>query len=451
MTFEVGISRRVITPPWGVELAGWGYYLDRTWERVRDDLKATAMVVTDEDANSVALAAIDLMYNDPGFTRSVREMVAAQTDLRQESICVNCSHSHNAPTAGFILGAGEQDPEYLRFVARQTATAIIMAWRNRQPANLFTGRGDLTEATYNRTREFGPVDTRVSVLRADANNGNPLAVVVNFHAHPCAHTADDSRAVSRDVPGEVIDQIEAALPGAIGMYLQGTAGDVNFCRDRPIAAPGRALTGVALKALAVARPVDEPKVKCVRRIVSLPTRRWTQDELMQDRDEALYRLNSGDTTGWLDGFARALVNDPSRLPVRYGGSVARTVAALSRFAVEWTDRVLPDLDVRPESLAAEIQVFRVGDVYFAAHGAELFSTLGLDLRRRWPHDDLFVLGYSNDNIGYMPDAYDVARQSYAATTSPKCRGQFPFTADAGGVLIEALHQALREAEVEAQR
>ena len=106
MNLTVGVSRRVITPPWGVELAGWGYYLRRTWERVRDDLNATAVVLTDDAGHSVALVAIDLMYNDQDFTRSIREIVAAQTDITPASICVNCSHSHNAPTIGTIIGAG---------------------------------------------------------------------------------------------------------------------------------------------------------------------------------------------------------------------------------------------------------------------------------------------------------------------------------------------------------
>src|SRR2546430_13579616 len=45
--FQVGTARRIITPPTGVELAGLGYYLNRTWERVRDDLAATALVIGD--------------------------------------------------------------------------------------------------------------------------------------------------------------------------------------------------------------------------------------------------------------------------------------------------------------------------------------------------------------------------------------------------------------------
>src|SRR5437773_11410668 len=122
--FEAGIARRVINPPPGVELAGLGYYLNRTWQRVRDNLNATALVVGDGD-QCVAWVALDLMYNDARFTRRVRKLAAAQTDLLPEATCVNFFHSHNAPTARLLLGGGERDEAYLDFAAREATRAVI--------------------------------------------------------------------------------------------------------------------------------------------------------------------------------------------------------------------------------------------------------------------------------------------------------------------------------------
>jgi hypothetical protein len=446
--FQIGTGRRVITPPPGVELAGLGYYLNRTWERVRDDLTATALVVGDGQ-RCLALVAVDLMYNDAALTRHVRELAAAQTDIRPEAICVNFSHSHSAPTAGLILGAGERNNNYLEFTAQQTAAAIVEAWRKREPARLSVGRGKLAGMTFNRTRDNGPVDSRVSVLRADSAAGRPLAVAVNFHSHCTAHMETDLRAVSRDWPGEVVDQIEAALPGATALYLQGTCGDVNFRREFNGTGrrfePAQAITRVALEALSGARPVEAPGISAVSQTVMLPTRRWTREEVMRDREEGLHRLKTGDTTGWLDGVARVCVGQPERLPSRYGGSVERAVAAVARFAVEWTDNTLPDLDTRPEVLETEVQALRIGDVWIAANASELFTTLGLEVRRRWAREDLFMLSYSNGSIGYLPDAPEIERGGYAAIQSPKFTGQFPFTNDSGLAMVEGLIAALAAA------
>jgi hypothetical protein len=286
------------------------------------------------------------------------------------------------------------------------------------------------------------MDTRVNVLRADTLDGKPLAVAVNFHSHCTAHMEVDLRAVSRDWPGEVVGQIEAALPGVTTLYLQGTAGDVNFRREfngtERRFEPARAVTRTSLDAIAKARPIEATGVGAVARRIILPTRRWTREEIMREREEGLHRLKTGDTSGWLDGVARVCVNQPERLPLRYGGDVAKAVAAVARFAVEWTDAILSDLESREETLLTEIQAFRIGDVFFCANEAELFTSLGLEVRRQWPHADLFMLGYANGSIGYLPDAYDVARGSYAALQSPKFTGQFPFTTESGGAMVNGL-------------
>jgi hypothetical protein len=446
----VGVARRIITPLWGVELAGLGYFLNRTGQRVRDDLTATALVIGDGEGKCVAIVAVDLMYNDESFTHSVCEQVTAHTNLLPEAVCVNFSHTHNAPTAGFIRGAGEQDPVYLCYAAQQAAAVVIQAWRIRQPAKLSVGKSELAGMTFNRTRENGPVDTRISVLRADTLEGQPLAVAVNFHSHCTAHMETDLRAISRDWPGEVVDQLEVALPGVTAMYWQGTCGDVNFCRefngtDRRFE-PARAVTRAALAALEQARPIERPGVCALTRTVHLPTRRWTREEVLRDREEGLHRLKTGDTTNWLAGIARVIVNLPERLPARYGGSVEQAVAAISRFAVEWTGDILPALETRPESLEAEVQAIRIGDVWLVANPAELFTTLGLEVRRRWPHEDLFMLGYSNGSIGYLPDAHDIERRSYAAYQSPKFTGQFPFTPESGIRMVQGMLNALHQVE-----
>jgi hypothetical protein len=437
----VGIARRIITPGNHVELAGLGYYLQRTPTSVRDNLTATAMVIEDSAGKAIALIALDIMYGDDNFTKAIRDQICRQTNLRPDAICVNCSHSHNAPNAAFVRGVGELNPEYVQSAVCSAAEAAIEAWRTRQPARLRVGSGEAKGMAFNRTRENGPVDTCLSVLRADTLDGRPLAVAVNFHCHLNAHLEVDLHAVSRDWSGEVIDQIEAAYPGATALYLQGTCGDVMISFEFSSTArrfePAREISRVALAACEDARPISGTIGHVTRRI-QLPTRRWTLDEINRDREEALYRLKTGDTTDWLTGFARVIVTYPDRLPRRYGGSVEKTVAAVSRFGVEWTDAMLPVLDTRPEFIETEVQALRIGDLWLTAHSSELFTSLGLKVRQAWPHKDLFMLGYSNGAVGYLPDPHDVERKSYAANQSPKFTGQFPFTSNSGQTMVEGL-------------
>jgi hypothetical protein len=254
--------------------------------------------------------------------------------------------------------------------------------------------------------------------------------------------------LSRDFPGLITDFIETQLPGTTALYLQGSCGDVNFQprfnNPHECGFPGRAVAARAMTALSGARRIENAQVAAMALPVVLPTRRWTREEIQTDREEALYRQRSGDTTGWLDGMARACVNIPSRLPERYGGDVGKTVQAIARFGIEWTDAILKDLDTRPETLSTEVQAIRVGDAWLVANPSEFFTTLALDVRRRWPHDDLMIAGYANDSVGYVPDAYDIERRSYAATQSPKFKNQFPFTSASAAAMVQGMLDALEK-------
>jgi hypothetical protein len=454
MSLHAGVARTRLTPPWGVELAGWGYYLGRTWDRIRDHTAATALAL-DDGKETIVLVAVDLMYIDAAFVQGVRRQIQAATGIRPEAICVACSHSHNTPTAGFIRGAGEADPAYVAWAQAQAATAAILAWRQRVPARFAVGQAEIIGWTYNRTRPDGPIDRRLSLWRVDHADARPLAVVVNFQAHPVVMMSLGARDVSRDAPGVITDALEAAFPGLTALYVQGACGDVNFGEEwnntERCCEPGLQVAARAIEAYAAAHHLSDPPgevgqsrkaIAAVSVPITLPTRRWTRDEVMRDREEGLYRLRTGDTRGWRENLGRVMVNHPDRFPERYGGDLGRAVQAISRFAVEWTEEMLTVLDTRPEHLTTELQAMRVGDAYLVTGGAELFSSTALEVRQRWPHTDLMIVGYANDSIGYLPDTHDVELQSYAANQSPKFKGLFPFTRESANVMAEGMLSAL---------
>jgi hypothetical protein len=210
--------------------------------------------------------------------------------------------------------------------------------------------------------------------------------------------------------------------------------------------PIHALADAVKRAVKAARPVEVPGTAAASRTAALPVRPWARQEVLDYAEEGLHRLKTGDTHGWLEGIASKMVGIPAKLPTRYGGSVEKTVAAISRFAVEWADEVLPGLDGQASTLETEVQALRVGDLYVSANASEFFTAFDLDLRRRWRHPDLMVLGYSNGTIGYLPDAFDIAQKSYAAIQSPKGLRQQPFTDASGPAMVDALAGALAEVE-----
>lgn len=443
---HIGAARTRLTPFWGVELAGWGYYLGRTWQRVRDHTAATALVVED-GGRRLAVVAVDLMYADAEFCDAVRAEIARHVPIAPEAVCVACSHSHNTPTAGKIRGGGELDAGYLAWAVKQAATAVVLAHRQARPGRVLVGSSELSGWTYNRARQDGPVDTRLTVWRAEDDTRRPIAAVVNFAGHPTVQMCLGPADLGRDYPGQVTDLLERELPGVTALFLQGACGEVNVradCHDVDRChTPGVAVAQAALQAWRKARPVEGEGLAFVERTATIPARRWDEAEVRTVLEEATHRLATGDTAGWLDGLARVVVNEPAKLPTRYGGSVEAAVRAVSRFGKEWAEEALGTLATRPEGQPMRFQALRVGGAYLVANGAELFSSLALELRRRWGAD-LVIAGYANESVGYLPDADDVRRRSYAAYQSPKFKGQFPFTEQAGEVAVETMLGVLSE-------
>lgn len=436
-----GVARTCLTPFWGVELTGWGYYIERRWQRVHDDLHATALVV-DDGSRQVVLVTLDLMVIDDQFTQRTRERIATATGMSADAVLLTCSHSHNAPAAGGLRGVGECDPFYEEWASRQAATAVTLAWKNRTPSRMSTSRGELVGHTFNRTRPNGLVDPTVTTLKVDTVAGRPLAFVVNFGAHPTVTTDWRPFDVSRDLPGDVCDKIEQALPGVMAMYVQGACGDVNFLREYVSEErhhePARQLAAVALASQDDAKPMRSPQVAFAHEIAQLPTRRWTRDEIEHDRAEAQRRLATHDVTGWRETIGRSMTNRPDDMVKRHGGDELKAVRAMARFNLEWTEQMRIDFETRPETLATEVQTLRLGDLCITANSCEFFSPFALEVRRQAHSPELMLACYSNGRIGYLPDAHDIDARSYAGFQSPKYCNQFPFTAASGPALCAAM-------------
>jgi hypothetical protein len=440
--FQAGVARREITPFWGVELTGWGYYIERRWQRIHDPLYATALVVDDGERQAVLLT-LDLMLIDEAFTRRTREMITAATGIPGEAIMLTCSHSHNAPAAGGLRGVGECDPFYEEWASKQAATAAIVAWQERIPAVVSHANVDVPGISFNRTRTGGVVDTRLTLLKIDrAADGSPLTIIANHGAHPTVTTELRPWDVSRDIPGLVCDGLEAAFPSATGLFVQGACGDVSFLREyvssERYREPATRLVEAALLALKNVKSASTPRVTSAQAIVSLPTRRWTREEIESDRREAQRRLDQDDISHWRETIGRSMTNRPDDMIRRHGGDERKAVRAMCRFHLEWTELMLRDFETREEVLRTEVQAIRIGETVIVANSSEFFSPFALDIRARSNVSNLMFACYANGRIGYLPDTYDIAAKSYAGYQSPKYCNQFPFTPESGPAMCEAM-------------
>ena len=159
-SFRAGAANVTITPPLGVELAGYGFGLS---VGVLDDLEAQTLYLESGDER-VVIVTVDLLAVGAEFLAGLRQRAEAEIGVRGDCLLVAASHSHSAPTARSLRQWGQVDASYLRFLGRAILQAIETARNAAADACLGWGEGHLETISQNRRAAGGPIDPAVPVL-----------------------------------------------------------------------------------------------------------------------------------------------------------------------------------------------------------------------------------------------------------------------------------------------
>ncbi len=228
--FRVGAGERDITPPAGLPMWGYGARHDMLSQGVLDPLMAKAIVVAAGD-DKVALVGIDLGRGPTEeMMKAIRAEIAAKVGIRH--VLITGSHTHHGPVIELVdepgLGKGKFDAAvaYSKGLPALLIGAILDADKDLRPARV----GVATESvSLNRNRqtkrEPKATDPMLAVLRFDDEAGKPIAILVNFAAHPVMTDAKELK-YSADFPGFLKNKVEAELSTKC-VFMQGAAGDLS--------------------------------------------------------------------------------------------------------------------------------------------------------------------------------------------------------------------------------
>lgn len=226
--FEAGVGKADITPPLGTPLNGYGDRMGRGAVSVHDPVSARCLYLSDGQT-SVFLVTADLCVINPELRARVLEL--APREVPQENIILTATHTHSAQggmmkTLVFRAVSGRFVPEVLEQTARGFADAMKNAYANRKPAAIGYGAGAQQGLSANRRIDNGPIDTQIGVLRVDDADGNPIAILANFAAHPTTVGGADQMSISADYPGFYYTTLEK-LAGAncTAMFTNGAEGN----------------------------------------------------------------------------------------------------------------------------------------------------------------------------------------------------------------------------------
>lgn len=226
-----GAGKADITPPVGTPLAGYGARAGKPSTGVHDPTEARALII-DNGVEKIAFVSVDHLGYDHAMVERVRSIASAATKINPDRIFVMSSHTHAGGGAYleiFPILAGRYDSKIRAFYEERAAEAIQRANRDLKPARIAIGAGEARGISRFRSKwpPDGPVDPEVGVIRVDsAATGKPIAVLMNFAAHPTVLGARNFE-FSADFVGFARSALEKMLGGeAMAIFANGAQGTI---------------------------------------------------------------------------------------------------------------------------------------------------------------------------------------------------------------------------------
>ena len=374
--FKVGFSQKEITPNVAMPMWGYGARRDMLSQGTLDPLMAKAIVI-EAGTDRVALVGLDLgRAPTTAMMEEIRGTIRDKAKI--EHVLIVGSHTHHGPVLeltdreGFGKGKYDAALGYLKTVPEMIAATIIDAASKLQPARIGVGT---VEVPYNRNRHSkrqpAARDPLLAVLRFDDPQGKPLAILVNFAAHPVM-TSGSVLKFSADYPGFMMNHVEKEMEAPC-VFIQGAAGDMSVNAVNVSGPQG------------FGEQLGQECVKLARTIESAgPSHPSIQGRV--DRFHFSTRID---------------LNNPAVMAVY---SAAFFPELIRNFAEDYKDGMHPELTT--------ILINR--EIAIVGGAGEFFSNHAVRLRDRSYVKHTLFFGYCNGYMNYFPTIEAISEGGYGA-------------------------------------
>lgn len=301
---KAGMSRADITPPLGLELAGYPHY-PRNNTGFHDPLYAACMYLNNGE-REVAMVTLDLLFFSKKHVAAVRRLVKEKCGIDAQGIMISCSHTHSGPwAAGRLdiesLEAGKEQPkEYVETLISTVVDLICQAKAESFDACFTSGTaicGAESGIGGNRRMPGGPHDPLVSVMAVKDEADVIRGILVNYTLHP-TFIHEWSTVCTADYPCYLKLQLEEMEPNALVGFAQGASGNQSSRYYRQgesydeAERVGRTLGKAAHTVLEKAQWTNELPIKAASNEIKFELRDFgTEEELVAqvEHDEKIYK------------------------------------------------------------------------------------------------------------------------------------------------------------------
>jgi len=209
-------------------------------------------VIVERGDERIALVALDLLglagEAVGGMDRFKQQVAtAAGSIVRSDALILSSTHTHTSPESAALTDL-YQTPAFKKWyegLAASIGRSLHTAADALRPCRLATGSHLTSGLALNRrirtTKGIrsvrqpippeeligpeGPTDDLVRVAAFLDSENKPVAILVNFTAHPVLEMC--IKQVSPDYPGELCLELERRHPGAVPLFFQGATGNIN--------------------------------------------------------------------------------------------------------------------------------------------------------------------------------------------------------------------------------
>ncbi|MHC4324563.1 MAG: neutral/alkaline non-lysosomal ceramidase N-terminal domain-containing protein [Planctomycetota bacterium] len=289
---KAGAARIDLTPPMELEatLGGYGDRMSKPAVGVHDRIFAKCIVISD-GTSRFALVTADVLAFPSGFKSALIESLA-YAGWKSSQIMLLPSHSHTSIDMSALnprntLGIpqiGLFHKELYDLTIAHLAQVITEAAKDQVAISASTHTIQLHGWNRNRRKDNEAYDPDLTVTRIDKVTGQPLAVLVNWTAHPTFMGPDDMM-FSGGWPGHLQRTIEALIgQGVTAMYYNGAQADQSPIRRKDSGGNweraecyGRELGIIVCREWKKIKPIPSPAFSYHAEQITLPACTWHPD------------------------------------------------------------------------------------------------------------------------------------------------------------------------------
>jgi len=416
----VGAAKVDITPKVGVDLGG---YVGRfgTSNGVHDNLYANAVVLQTPNAKLVIISC-DICSFDMKSANAIRASISKDLNINKKNIAVIATHTHSAPSTLYLRNCGQIDEDWKKLLHKKVVEVALAANQNLKNARMGSNLGEVVIGK-NRRNPNGPIDPTLGVLYIEDEFGSPICILVNYACHPVVLT-EDNLLVSADYPFYLQKKLTQVYSDKmICIFTNGACGDID-----PIERGSFELAQKYGNMLA-----DEVVKICNQ------TKMITEVNLnVKSADVRLYFKDAPS----LSEAQKILLNNRNNLQKLIRARASKEKIKIAQTFVDWAEELL--LAIKQggliQSVDIEIQMMQIGDTLLVTFPGELFCEIGLNIKERLKSKKVFIIGYANGNIGYIPTEQAYEEGGYEVEDAYKYYGLLPLRSDTERIITE---EALR--------